>query len=308
MEHLKQLQAGFVNRKFGMFIHFNSATVQFNTGAIGDWEYGHENGGEPRRYPFNPAGWNPSALDCSLWADLAAAAGMKFAALTSKHHEGFCLWPTATTEHCVRNATFRHDVVGAYLEAFRARGIAAGLYFSILDLTRRLGRSKCTGGDIAYTKDQITELLTQYGEIPFLIIDGWGSPWGGPGFDILPFAEIRTLVTKLQPDCLLLNVGETRNPERTDILFFESAAGQAVAKDFAGPGISCDILTKTWFWRQEDAAAELKGAEWAVNRVKTLNAQNTAFILNLSPNPTGGVDANMAARFREIGAVMGKPD
>jgi len=299
---LQQLQTEFVQQKFGMFIHFNSATVQFHTGDIEDWEFGHENYGHPRKHPFNPADWNPTELDCDVWAELAANAGMKFAALTAKHHEGFCLWNTDTTEHSVNNATLKRDVVAEYLAAFRSRGINAGLYFSIIDLTANIGRGRCTAADKDYTIRQITELLTNYGEIPFLIIDGWAAPWGGPSFELLPYDEIRALVTKLQPNCLLMNIGETKDLTKSDVLFFESAAGQSVAEDFKGPGASCNILTKTWFWRATDPALELRTADWVTDTLAYLEPKNTAFILNLSPNTTGGVDENMKQRYAEIAA------
>lgn len=102
---LVQRQLWFVNQRLGMFIHFNSATFQFAETEIKDWEYGHENHDEPRRFPFDPKLWNPEQLDCAQWAKAARSAGMKFAALTAKHHEGFSLWPTRYTEHCIRNAT-----------------------------------------------------------------------------------------------------------------------------------------------------------------------------------------------------------
>ena len=117
-----------------MFIHFNSATFQFANHELIDWEYGHENNNEPYRYPFNPVDWNPTELDCTQWAKAAKTAGMTFSALTAKHHEGFALWPSKYTNHCVKNAGNKTDVVKAYLEAFRNEGIDAGLYFSMLDL------------------------------------------------------------------------------------------------------------------------------------------------------------------------------
>ena len=71
---LTELQREFINMRLGSFIHFNSATFQFNTGDIEDWEFMHENGNEPRRYPFNEKDWNPTNLDCAQWAEVAKAA------------------------------------------------------------------------------------------------------------------------------------------------------------------------------------------------------------------------------------------
>ena len=71
-------------------------------------------------------------------------------------------------------------------------------------------------------KGQITELLTNYGEIPFLIVDGWNAPWGGPSYEMLPFEELDSLVKSLQPDCLFMNIGCSKGLEGTDIVFYEN--------------------------------------------------------------------------------------
>ncbi len=95
MNHLLKRQKEFINLRFGTFIHFNSATAQFHDNqTIIDWEYDHENGNQPRLFPFNPKDWNPEKLDCKQWALAAKRAGCRFAAMTAKHHEGFALWPT----------------------------------------------------------------------------------------------------------------------------------------------------------------------------------------------------------------------
>jgi len=298
---LVQRQQWFVNQRHGMFIHFNSATFQFADTEIQDWEYGHENNDEPRKAVFDPKDWNPAQLDCTQWAKAAKSAGMKFAALTSKHHEGFSLWPTKYTEHSVKNATLTRDVVKEYLDAFRAEGIEAGLYFSALDLHHQIGKKKCTPEDKQFILNQIEELLTGYGEIPFLIVDGWNAPWGGPSYEDLPFEEVDELVKRLQPDCLLMNIGCESGLSHTDIVFYENAAGQEIADSFNGPGASCNILTKTWFWRTEDTTMDLRTADWAVEKIQDCNNHNVSFLLNGAPNQQGLLDANILERFKEVG-------
>jgi len=157
MDHLQQLQKEFINLRFGTFIHFNSATMQFAEGNITDWEYDCENNGLPRNYPFSPASWNPDMTDCRQWASVAADAGCRFAALTAKHHEGFALWPTAYSDHSVKNAAYNVDIVAEYLKAFREANLSAGLYFSILDLTEGIGQRSCTERQKEYIKGQITD-------------------------------------------------------------------------------------------------------------------------------------------------------
>ncbi|WP_169083927.1 alpha-L-fucosidase [Paenibacillus sp. PL91] len=294
-------QQWFVNQRLGMFIHFNSATFQFADTEIQDWEYGHENNDEPRMFKFDPIDWNPDRLDCAQWAKAAKSAGMKFAALTAKHHEGFSLWPSGYTEHCVKNATNQRDVVREYLDAFRQEGIEAGLYFSMLDLHHQIGRKKCTSEDKQFIKSQLEELLTGYGEIPFLIIDGWNAHWGGPLYEDLPFEEIDKWVKRLQPRCLLMNISCESNLDHTDVVFYENAAGQEIEDSFAGPGASCNILTKTWFWRASDPTMELKTADWALDEIYDANNHYVSFLLNGAPNQQGLLDANVLDRFKEIG-------
>ncbi len=307
MSNLIDLQKHFINLRFGAFIHFNSGTIQFHESPIEDWEYDHENGGLPRQFPFDEKDWNPSAIDCAQWAKVAKSAGCRFAAYSSKHHEGFATWPTQYSEHCVRNATNQTDVVAEYLKAFRAEGIEAGLYFSILDITAGCNRKVCTDEHKKMIKGQLTELLTNYGEIPFLILDGWNAPWGGPSYDVLPFEELNGLIKSLQPNCLVMNIGWTKGVEGTDILFFENGAGQEVHDGFAGPGILCQKLTGTWMWRAVDTTTLTGTADWALQRMYGYFPMNVNFILNLTPNKDGYIDDNLAAEYAKIGEKLVLP-
>lgn len=308
MNHLLQLQKDFINRRLGTFIHFNSATFQFHTGEIKDWEFDHENSGAPRQFPFDEKDWNPTNLDCMQWAKTAKAAGFRFAAYTTKHHEGFAAWPTRYSEHCVRNAANQTDVVAEYLKAFREEGIAAGLYFSILDLTAGINQHSCTEEQKQIIKGQITELLTNYGEIPFLMVDGWNAPWGGPSYEMLPFAELDALVKSLQPDCLLLNIGCNDGVDNTDIVFYENGAGQEMDDGFEGPGILCQKLTDAWFWRDNDPVTPPAKAEWAIELMNRCFAKNVNFMLNFSPNTEGRLDDNLVAEYERFGNMVKLPE
>lgn len=308
MTKLTELQKNFINLRFGTFIHWNSATVQFNNSEVIDWEYGVENGGAPRQFPFDEKDWNPTALDCRKWAKMAKSAGCRFAALTTKHHEGFALWPTKFSEHCIRNATNKADVVEEYLTAFREEGITAGLYFSVLDLTAGIGRYSCTDAQKALVKGQITELLTNYGEIPFLIVDGWSAPWGGPSYDVLPFEEIDALVKSIQPDCLLMNIGCTSGIAGTDVIFYENGAGQDVEGEFHGPGVLCQKLTPTWFHRLGDGEKKCASAEWVREMTERYFPMNVNVMINISPRADGDVDENLVAEFARVGEAITLPE
>ena len=309
MTNLERNQLEFINLRFGTFIHFNSASVQFHASKdIIDWEFDHENGEEARKYPFDPKKWNPTALDTDVWAKMAKAAGCRFAALTTKHHEGFALWHTKAGAHSVANATDTRDVVKLYLDSFRREGIVAGLYFSILDLTRGIRRKQPFGeAEWNFIKTQVTELLTGYGEIPFLMVDGWNSPWGGPSYRDLPFEKLDALVKGLQPNCLLLNIGCSDSLSGTDVVFYENAAGQEVSGVFVGPGVSCNKLTDTWFHRDEDRVTPPKSPEWVWKKAEGYFPSNINFMLNISPDETGKVDENLIAAFEAIGKGMTFP-
>jgi alpha-L-fucosidase len=118
-QSLPRLQQAFLDLRFGMFVHFNMATFQ-------DREWGD---------PTAPADqFNPAAPDTDQWAQAAQAANMSWACLTAKHHDGFCIWPTATRSASVRHTRYKTDVVRAYVNSFRKHGLKVALYYSMLDM------------------------------------------------------------------------------------------------------------------------------------------------------------------------------
>ncbi|MDY5328631.1 MAG: alpha-L-fucosidase, partial [Bacteroidaceae bacterium] len=159
---LHQLQQEFVDLRFGMFIHYNIPTY-----APEDWPD-----------PDLPASaFNPKHLDCQQWAKAAKSAHMTYGCLTTKHHSGFCIWDTKTTDYNVMNSPLGRDVVREYVDAFRKEGLEVMLYYSILDTHHRLRPGMITRNKIEMIKAQLHELLTSYGPIKALIIDGWDAPW-----------------------------------------------------------------------------------------------------------------------------------
>ena len=159
---LLDLQQRFVDLRFGMFVHFNMATFQ-------DREWGDPTSSLDL--------FHPTALDTDQWAAAAHSANMTWGCLTTRHHDGFCLWPTKTMAASVGQTAYSTDIVRAYVNSFRNAGLRVGLYYSILSLRDDIRHFNVTPVKFQLIKDQLTELFTRYGEVDILITDGWDAPW-----------------------------------------------------------------------------------------------------------------------------------
>lgn len=293
---LKELQQAFVDLRFGMFVHFNMPTF-----CPEDWC-------DP---DANPALFNPVKLDCSQWAKAAKSAGMTYGCLTTKHHSGFCIWNTKSTDYSVMSSPFRRDVVREFVDAFRKEGLHVMLYYSILDTHHRLRPGCIRPEHLTMIKQQLTELLTQYGDIDALIIDGWDAPWSRISYVDIPFADIYQLIKSLQPNCLVMDLNSAKYPAEglfySDIKAYEQGAGQKISKDVNNlPAMSClPLQPHWWFWKDYfPTTSELKSAEYIVN--ENINPMGKAFcnfMLNVAPNRDGLMDANAVARLKEIGRL-----
>lgn len=289
---LHELQQEFVNLRFGMFIHFNMPTF-FNE----DWP-------DP---DASPALFAPKKMDCRQWARAAKSANMTYGCLTTKHHSGFCIWNTRTTDYNVMNSPLKRDVVKEYTDAFRAEGLKVMLYYSILDMHARL-RPRCiTPGHVEMIKEQLRELLTNYGEITALIIDGWDAPWSRISYDEIPFEDIYYLVKSIQPNCLVMDLNAAKYPAEalfyTDIKSYEQGAGQHIAKESNRlPALSCLPLQANWFWKESFPVVPVKAPEKMVNEnIVPMGKAFCNFILNVAPNRDGLIDANALKALEEIG-------
>lgn len=177
--------------ELAMFLHFG-----VNTFTDREWGDGKE----------SPSIFAPSALDARQWARAARAAGFKSLVLTAKHHDGFCLWPTRTTQHSVATSPFRGgngDVVRELIDACKAEGLRPGLYLSPWD------RNNPHYGDSARYNDlycdQLTELLTRYGKIAEVWFDGANGEGPNGKRQVYDWPRVWGLVKKLQPDAVIFS-------------------------------------------------------------------------------------------------------
>jgi alpha-L-fucosidase len=175
----------------GLFVHFG-----MNTFTDREWGDGHE----------SPATFNPTHLDARQWARAARAGGFRYAILTAKHHDGFCLWPSRYTDHSVKASPWRNghgDVVREFVDAMRAEGLRPGLYLSPWD------RHEKTYGDGPRYNDyyiaQLTELLTQYGPIAELFFDGANGEGPNGKKQAYDWDRIHSTVRRLQPGALMFS-------------------------------------------------------------------------------------------------------
>ena len=180
------------------FVHFS-----VNTYTDMEWGYGNE----------SPAIFNPTKLDCRQWIRTCKEAGLKGVILTAKHHDGFCLWPSAYTEYSVKNSPWKNgkgDLVREFVDACHEYGMKVGLYLSPWDCNHPdYGKPEY----ITYFRNQLRELLTNYGELYEFWFDGAN---GGRGYystdslhtrkitaDYYPWESLTEMVYELQPNCVV---------------------------------------------------------------------------------------------------------
>src|ERR1700677_3248724 len=294
---LLDLQQQFVDLRFGMFLHFNMATFQER-----EW-------GDPTS---SPELFHPTALDTDQWAAAAKSANMTWGCLTTRHHDGFCIWPTKTRGASVRQTSHQTDIVHAYVNSFRAAGLRVGLYYSILSLRDDIRHFNITPDKVQLVKDQLTELFTNYGEIDVLITDGWNAPWSRITYEEMPFREIYEHIKALQPNCLISDLNASQFPSGglyySDIKAFEQNAGQKVPQQSDLPAISCVTLTPEWFWKQRDVNGDLKTTATVVDEwLVPLNRRHCNLILNAPPTREGRLAPNVISRLAEIGRAWNLP-
>ena len=191
------------------FIHYS-----LNTYTDQEWGFGNE----------DPKLFNPSSLDCRQWARVCKQSGMRGIIFTAKHHCGFCMWPSAYTEYSVKNSPWKDgkgDVVRELAEACREEGLEFAVYLSPWDRNHpEYGRPEY----VTYFRNQLRELLTNYGDIFEVWFDGanGGDGWYGGANETrkidrttyYEWPETYKMIRELQPKCLIWNDGSDRGDLR----------------------------------------------------------------------------------------------
>lgn len=283
----------FLNLKFGMFIHYNMGTYHAEQWA----------------YPFHdPKDFKPSELDCKQWAKAAKSAGMKYGVFTTKHHDGFSLWDTKVSNYDIASTEKPYnkiDIVKAYVDAFRNEGLTVGFYFSVWDRHQGVQHGNINKQNIDFTKQQLTELLTNYGEINCIVIDGWGSRWGnGPNFEELPYHILADHIHSIQPNCLVINHSCRADLAYTQIVHYEATHGQHIPYDNTFPSQQGPVMQPSWFWEKGFENLELKPVKDIVNELSYTNQYYSNYLLNAAPNDKGLMDDNVVKRLQEVGNAI----
>lgn len=307
-----------LNDRLGLFIHFGLYSMAARHEWLMTTEQIH-----PEDYRKYFDHFNPELMDMRALARKAKETGMKYAVLTTKHHEGFALWDTQYSDYKITNTPFKRDLVKEYVEAFRAEGLKVGFYYSQIDwhhpdftldglhplrdnqAARSLSDQRNMKHYINYLKAQVTELLTNYGQIDYIWFDfsyahrdwGWSK---GKGRQDWQSEEILDLVLSLQPDILIndrldLGIGvvtpEQYQPEKP-----LERNGQPVIWE------ACQAMKPTWGYDRD--ATEWKSSEVLIKMLIDTVANNGNLLLNVGPNAKGELDIREEARLNEVGQWM----
>ena len=295
--------------RFGMFIHWGPVSIK---GTEIGWSRGAQIPIE--EYDNLYKQFSAPEFNAADWAAVAKAAGMRYVILTTKHHDGFCLWDTKQTDHNVMRSPLGRDVVGELAAACRKEGLAFGTYYSTCDwhhpafpLGSPGGKSKKPNPDLkaydAYLQAQVTELLTKYGPlftIWFDVPQSYDQSYGIP-----MVKKIRAI----QPDLMInnrayslggrgsgigtqLKVGDYDTPE-------QRIGGFQIDR----PWETCMTICRQWAWKPDDT---MKSLEECLHTLIRTNGGNGNLLFNVGPMPSGKIEPRQVERLREMGAWLAK--
>jgi alpha-L-fucosidase len=314
-------RTAFQDRKFGMFIHWGASSV------LGDGEWVMENKGIRRDdYKKLQKLFNPINFDAAKWVATAKGAGMKYIVFITRHHDGFSNWDTKFSDWKITNTPYKKDVLKMLAAECKKQGIALGLYYSTLDWSRddypyETGRTGQKAGRtqksnyasyLQFMKNQLSELLTNYGPISCIWLDGhWdqtnpeGSADRSSRID-WKYDELYGLIHKLQPNCMIGNNHHLDPINGEDFQMFEQdLPGQNTAGlNFQSASIlpleSCITMNDAWGFRITDH--HYKTVNEVIKTLVNAAGRNTNLLLNVGPMPNGEI----GKEFTDTLALVGK--
>lgn len=316
----------FLQDRFGMFIHWGLYAIP----ARGEWvrSFDRVSVEDYQTYfdEFNPVYYNPRE-----WARLAKQAGMKYAVLTTKHHDGFCLFDSQYTDYKATNTPAGRDLVREYVDAFRAEGLKIGFYYSLLDWhhpdyphygdLHHPMRDNEAFKDmphqfdryVEYFHNQVRELLTNYGKIDIMWFD---FSYGKMAGETWQASKLVKMIRSLQPDIILDNRLETNgnsehitpDPNREPLGDFNSpeqaipAEGLQDAQGRDIPWEACITLNNNWGYCTKDK--DYKNAQSVIRTLVECVSKGGNLILNVGPTAKGEIPKESVQILEEVGNWM----
>ncbi|WP_297086252.1 alpha-L-fucosidase [uncultured Draconibacterium sp.] len=280
----------FRNLGFGMFIHFS---FDSQLGVVISHSMAGASDDYLNRYIKElPKTFNPKEFDAHEIATLAKLAGMKYIVFTTKHHSGFCMWDTETTDFNISNTPYRNDLVAEYVEATRNAGLAVGFYFSPedfnflyengLQVRRRFTApipNQIMNKYLELNELQMLELMAKYGDIDILFYDGGEGPL---------VEKCKQVAWELQPDVVVTR-GAMQTPEQT-------LPGVTISDPWEAN------LTMGTQWAYKPADEDYKSGLRLLEILIETRAKGGNQLLNIGPKPNGEIPETQEDRLREIAA------
>ena len=308
----------FTHDRFGMFIHWGLYAMP----ARHEWVKTNEKMAE-EKYDKYFKYFNPDLYDPREWAKYAKDAGMKYVVLTARHHEGFCLFDTKYTDYSVMHTPYGKDLVREVVDAFRAEGLRIGFYYSLIDwhhpdytLDRYHPRRDVEDIDefnerrnmkkyAEYLRNQVTELLTNYGKIDIMWFD-FSFPdeyrgMKGKGKDDWESEKLIETVRKLQPDIIIDNRADIEQ----DLWTPEQVQPTEWVRDNDGNRVVwevCQTFSGSWGYHRDEQT--WKSPELLIRMLINTVSCGGNLLLNVGPTSRGYFDGRAVKSLGEIGKWM----
>jgi alpha-L-fucosidase len=319
-EQKEKRLAWWTNDRFGMFIHWGLYALPARHEWVKNREALTDSAYQGYFDYFNPDLYNPRE-----WAKMAKAAGMKYAVITSKHHEGFCLFDSKFTDYKATKTPIGRDLLKEFVEAFRAEGLKIGFYYSLIDWHHpdftvdrvHPQRAKTDaeyeqlnkGRDMAkyrtYLHNQVKELLTNYGKIDILWLDFSYPGKHGKGHDDWNSIDLIKMVRKLQPGIIVNDRLDLRDyedggdfvtPEQYKVAEWPTENGKRV------PWETCQTFSGSWgYYRDEATWKDVK--QLLVLLIESVSKGGN-LLLNVGPTGRGKFDARAQNSLSGMGKWM----